>query len=44
MFEAAIGEVRQSRMSAKGSITARAAMARLEGMVLNLSATEGLAA
>jgi hypothetical protein len=44
MFEAAIGEVRQSRMSAKGSITARAAMARLEGMVVSLPAFDGLAA
>jgi hypothetical protein len=44
MFEAAIGEVRQSRMSAKGSITARAAMARLEGMVMSVPAFDGLAA
>jgi hypothetical protein len=44
MFEAAIGEVRQSRMSAKGSITARAAMARLEGLVLSVAAFDGLAA
>ncbi len=43
MFEAAIREVRQSRMSAKGSITARAAMARLEGMVMSVAAIDGLA-
>jgi hypothetical protein len=44
MFEAALGEIHQSRMTAKGSITIRAAMARLEAMAMNVAAFGNLAA
>ena len=44
MFEAAIAEINHSRMPAKGSITTRAAMARLEAMAMNVAAFSNLAA
>ena len=44
MFETAVGEIHHGRLSAKGSITSRAAMARLEAMTLNVAAFSNLAA
>ena len=44
MFEVAVGEIHHGRMTAKGSITSRAAMARLEAMTMNVAAFSNLAA
>jgi hypothetical protein len=44
MFEAAVGEIHHSRLSAKGSINTKAAMARLEAMTMNVAAFVELAA
>ena len=44
MFEAAVSEIHHSRLSAKGSINTKAAMARLEAMTMNVAAFVDLAA